>query len=254
MALAMKAALIVPRVTADRAANLITIERMAGDATDAGAELILLPEAVLTGLVNNDDPSHDLSLGETIPGPATGELGELCRRHGVWLGLGMLELEGNRLYDSAILLGADGSIALKYRRNQSQWHGREADPAVYCQGSEIGLAQTPFGSLAFLLCGDLFDDGILRRLRGLGPDRLLFPFARCFADGKANQSRWDAEELPQYIARVKMVGTAALMVNYLADSSLTDDHSFGGAFAVSAQGEVIARYPLGTQGILFVDM
>ena len=251
---AMKAALIVPRVTTNLATNLITVERMATDAVSAGAKLILLPEAVLTGLVNNDDPSHDLPLGQTIPGPATYELGGFSRRYGVWLGFGMLEREDSRLYDSAVLLGPEGSIVLKYRRNQPQWHGKKADPTVYCQGSNIGVAQTPFGTLVFLLCGDLFDDGILSQFRSLRPDWLLFPFTRCFSDGTANQVRWDTEELPEYVARIKMAETPALMVNYLADSSLADDNSFGGAFAVSAQGEVIARYPLGVEGMLIVDI
>ena len=71
----MKAALLVPRVTADRAANLHRAEQMTVDAATSGAELVLLPEAVLTGLINNDDPAHDLPLGQSVPGPATERLG-----------------------------------------------------------------------------------------------------------------------------------------------------------------------------------
>ncbi|OGG43928.1 MAG: hypothetical protein A3F84_18900 [Candidatus Handelsmanbacteria bacterium RIFCSPLOWO2_12_FULL_64_10] len=250
----MKTALVVPRVTVDVAENLATIERMATDAISSGAKFVLLPEAVLTGLVNNDDPSHDLRLGQTIPGPATDRLGAFCRRHRAWLGFGMLEREDGRLYDSAVLLGPDGSISLKYRRNQPQWHGRKADPSVYCQGVDIGIVRTPLGTLGFLLCGDLFDDGIVSRFVDLRADWLLFPFARCFSDGTADQVRWDTEELPEYVERIRMVRTPALMVNYLADSSLQDDNSFGGAFLVSAQGEVVARYPLGVEGTLMVDL
>lgn len=250
----MKAALIVPRVVTDVAANLATAKRLAVGAVSAGARLILLPEAVLTGLVNNDDPSHDLPLGQSIPGPATDELGQFAHRHQIWVGLGMLERERNRLYDSAALLGPDGSVVLKYRRNQPQWHGKRAAPEVYCQGSDIGVVDTPFGVLAFLLCGDLFDDGIVARFRSLRPDWLLFPFARCVADGTADQGRWDTEELPEYVARVKRVGAPALMVNYLADRSLGDGGSFGGAFVVSGQGEVVAHHPLGVEGVLIVDL
>ena len=250
----MKAALIVPNITADPVVNIATVERMAADATHSGAELILLPEAVLTGLVNNDDPSHDLPLGQSIPGPVTDRLGTFCRQHGVWLGLGMLERERNRLYDSAVLFGPDGSIALKYRRNQLQWHGRNADTSIYCQGVDMGVVQTPMGSLGFLLCGDLFDDSIVSRFQDLRADWLLFPFARCFSDRTSNQSRWDTEELPQYAERIMMIQTPALMVNYLADSSLLDDDSFGGAFVISAEGKVLASHPLGTEGTLIIDL
>ena len=250
----MKAALLVPRVTADPAVNLARIERMAADAVLSGARLILLPEGVLTGLANNDDPIHDLPLGQPIPGPATDRLGAFTRRHGVWLGFGLLEREDDTLYDSAALLGPDGSIVLTYRRNQPQWHGKDADPTVYRQGSDIGVAQTPFGRVGFLLCGDIFDDGIVSRFRALRPDWLLLPFARCFPDGTADQVRWDTEELPQYAQRVKLARTPALMVNYIGDSSLSDDDSFGGAFFISAEGEVRARLPLGVEDSLIVEL
>ena len=175
-------------------------------------------------------------------------------QRGVWLGLGMLEREGEKLYDSAVLLRPDGSIGLRYRRNQPQWHGKDADPEIYRQGSDVASVRTPFGVAAFLLCGDLFDDAIVGRFRGLGADLMLFPFARCFSDGTVDQARWDREELPAYAERVRMAGTPALMVNYLADGSLQGDNSFGGGFVVSAEGEVLARHPLGEEGVLVVDI
>ncbi len=250
----MKAALVVPRLTADIEGNLATLERMAADAAASGAGLVLLPEAVLTGLINTDDPAHDLPLGQTIPGPATEQLGMLCARHGIWLGFGMLEREESRLYDSAVLLRPDGAVALHYRRNQPQWHGKKANPAIYCQGDDLSMVRTPFGKVAFLICGDLFDDAIVSRFQNLGADWMLFPFARCFPDGTANQTRWDREELPTYAHQVRMAQTPAFMVNYLADDSLPDDHSFGGAFVISAGGEVLASLPLGEEGVLIVDI
>lgn len=250
----MKAALLVPRVTANAAANLDSIERMVADAARSGAELVLLPEGVLTGLINNDDPVHDLPLGQPIPGPATERLAASARLHGLWLGFGLLEIEGDCLYDSAVLLAPDGSVALTYRRNQPQWHGIAADPAIYKEGARIGMAQTPFGRAGFLICGDLFDDGIVSRFRALQPDWLLFPFARCFPDGSADQTLWDTAELPQYAHRVRFVGRPALMVNYIGDPGLEECPSFGGAFGISAEGEVKASLPLAVEGVLIVKL
>jgi len=39
--------------------------------------------------------------------------------------------------DPAALIAPAGSIALRYRRNQPQWHGMAADSAVYRQGTSI---------------------------------------------------------------------------------------------------------------------
>ena len=83
---------------------------------------------------------------------------------------------------------------------------------------------------------------------------MLFPFARCFSDGTADQTRWDEEELPEYTQRIRMTGTPAFMANYLSDGVLPDGNSFGGAFVVSADGKVLASHPLGEAGILTVEM
>ena len=250
----MKAALLVPRVTADPAANLDRVEQMTADAAGSGAGLVLLPEAVLTGLINNDDPAHDLPLGQAIPGPATERLGAVARLHSLWVGLGLFERDGDCLYDSAVLIAPDGSIALRYRRNQPQWHDAAADPAIYRQGASVEVVRTPIGTFGFLICGDLFDDALVARFRALRPDLLLFPFARCFPDGSADQARWDTEEMPEYTRQVVSAGAPALMTNYIGDPGLEECPSFGGAFAVSADGEVIASLPLGVEGALLVDL
>jgi predicted amidohydrolase len=250
----VKTAMLVPRIGSDLNANLDRIEQMMADAAGRGSSLVLLPEAVLTGLINNDDPAHDLPLGQPIPGPGTERLAASARQHKLWIGLGLLERDGDCLYDSAVLIAPDGSAALRYRRNQPQWHGRMADPTIYRQGTSIDAAHTPFGAVGFLICGDLFDDDMVSRFRALHPDLLLFPFARCFPGGRADQTRWDTEELPDYVSRVVLAGAPALMVNYIGDLGLEDSPCFGGAFAVSADGEVLAALPLGVEGMLIVDL
>ena len=95
---------------------------------------------------------------------------------------------------------------------------------------------------------------MVSRFRALHPDLLLFPFARCFPGGRADQTRWDTEELPDYVSRVVLSGAPALMVNYIGDLGLEDSPCFGGAFAVSADGEVLAALPLGVEGMLIIDL
>jgi N-carbamoylputrescine amidase len=248
------AALIVNPIGPDRQKNLVQILELANQAVSYGAQLILFPEAALTGLINNDQPSHDLQLGVSIPGPEIIELANFCQINDSWIGIGLLEREGMCLYDTAILLNDKGQIVLHYRRIQTQWHSPLANSNVYCRGSILDKTPTPFGSMAFLICGDLFDDRILSQLKAIRPDLLLFPFARCFDNGTIDQDRWNRDEFPEYLKRVRLADTPALMVNYLADTLLDDGNTFGGAFAVSHTGKVIAQYPLGKPGILMVDL
>ena len=249
----MKAALVVNRVLPDIDANLVTILSMAHEAADAGADLVLLPEAALTGLINNDDPSHDLRLGRTIPGPVTDVLGKLTSEKRIWLAIGILERESGKLYDSAVLLTPDGEIGLKYRRITPQWHGITADPSVYRQGTELSKLETSLGTFSFLICGDLFDDKLIQRARDLCPDYLLFPFARGFDEECPCEGWWDREEKPMYVQRAKLIGCVTLMTNYLVDKNLLGG-GFGGAMVVSSDGTLVDSFPLGKAGMLLVDV
>jgi predicted amidohydrolase len=249
----MRAALIVHRVIRDVEANLGAILRGVYQASLAGADLVLFAEAALTGLINDDRPPSDLPLGVEVPGAVTEQLADAAARCGIWLGLGLLEREGTRLYDAALLIAPEGRIGLHYRRMQPQWHGPQADPSIYGQGSELPALHTPLGAFAFLICGDLFDDSIVHRFRALASDWLLYPLARCFSDGVIDQQRWEEEELPDYVERVQRTGTTALMVNYLAGPDLLGG-AFGGAWVVHPDGKVLASLPLGKEGMLVVDL
>ncbi len=248
----MRVALAVNPISPDVRANRRAILALAEEAAEAEADLLLFPEAALTGLRNDDDPAHDLPLGQPIPGPLTGELAALAREREMWIGLGLLERDGKKLYDTAVLLSAAGEIALKYRRIHPGWHGPHASPAVYGHGDTVPVTATPWGSVAFLICGDLFDDAILRRVRTLAPDLLLYPFARD-TYVRPPDAWWVQEELPAYIERVRQVGVTTLMVSYLA-RDLPDDTTFGSAAIVRGDGTCLAYHPPGRVGLLLADL
>jgi predicted amidohydrolase len=121
----MKVALAVNRVTADTDANLKMITNMANEAADNNADLVVFAEAALTGLINDDDPSHDLPLGQPIPWPVTDVLLELARERRVWLAIGMLEREGFALTTEGIHMNSRGGtiIADQIESFLSKAHG-----------------------------------------------------------------------------------------------------------------------------------
>ncbi len=251
----MRVGLAVLSVGADPTANLRGLVDLAHQAADAHVDLVLFPEAAITGLINDDDPRHDLALGQPVPGPATEAVGEVARARGLWVGFGLLERAGDGLYDSAVLIDDRGELQLTYRRVNPQWHGPAAAGGTYRQGTEVPSAETPWGRFVVLLCGDLFDDGVVAQARERAPDIVWLPFARCFADGVVDQVRWDRSEMPAYTERVRRLGATTLMVNYLADgATLPDGGSFGGAFVVSPDGTILAQKPLGEPGLLQTEL
>lgn len=252
----MKAALAVPMQSLGWTVEetIAQIEATVPAAAQNGAQLVLFPELAATPGDNNDNPEHDLPLGQPIPGEVTDRLRGMARAHGLYIGIGMLEREHDSLYDAAVLLGPAGEIALKYRRMQPQWHGRHADPDVYREGREMVTASTQIGRCCFALCGDLFEVEIARRIRENSPDYVLWLVARNFSDGSFSQERWDRDEEPEYVAAGASTGAITLMVNRLVAPTSSDYPSFGGALVISPRGEVTARLPLATPGTLYVDV
>jgi predicted amidohydrolase len=251
----MKIALAVNFVTNDRDANIAEITRMVREAAGSGARLVIFGETAVTGMINNDDPDHDLPTGDTIPGPTIELLSSLAKDHRTWLAIGLLERQDSRLYDSAVLLSPTGEIALQYRRIDPRWHGRKADPTVYCQGMELSKAETENGSFGFLICGDLWDDRLRQRVRDLKPDYLLHLFARSFDDASYDQSRWEKEEVPEYGRRVREIGIPTFAVSYLSAADVSEEAAAaGGAMVFSAKGVLQCQHPIRTSGMLCFEI
>jgi beta-ureidopropionase len=72
--------------------------------------MVVFCEAAVTGFAARNDPAADLALGEPVPGPATGALGQVARRLGLWVAFGLFERAGGALYDSAVLLDRQGEL------------------------------------------------------------------------------------------------------------------------------------------------
>jgi predicted amidohydrolase len=94
----------------DRAHNLATVRAKLRTAAGRGAKLVVFPECALPGycFTSRDEA---LAAAEPLPGPATAALADDCRALGVWAVVGLLERDGDKLYNAAALVGPGGSAA-----------------------------------------------------------------------------------------------------------------------------------------------
>ena len=104
--------------------------READDALAAGppSDLVLLPEAALTGYVS---PSGDFDLrgfAEPLGGALCGGLAELARRHRVHLGGPLIERDGARHHNALLLFDPEGRLVLHYRKRHPWYPETWADP------------------------------------------------------------------------------------------------------------------------------
>lgn len=100
----------------DVAANLAVLDEAAGRAAATGAGLLIAPELFLTGYAIGDDVPK---LAEPADGPSARAVAALAVRHGLAIVYGYPERDTERhgvLYNSARLVGADGTFLANYRK------------------------------------------------------------------------------------------------------------------------------------------
>ena len=82
--------------------------------TENGATLSIFPECALTGYCFND-LAEARQFAESIPGPSTDRLTQVCAEMKAHMVVGMLELDGTDVYNAAVLIGPDGVVS-NYRK------------------------------------------------------------------------------------------------------------------------------------------
>ncbi|MEK7281960.1 MAG: carbon-nitrogen hydrolase family protein, partial [Chloroflexota bacterium] len=90
---------------------------------------------------------------QKIPGAYTAGLGEVARKHGVYLVAGMLEahpLVAGTLYNSAVLIAPDGKLVGVYRK----CHIPSEEKHYFYAGTEVGIYQTELGVVGVMVCAD----------------------------------------------------------------------------------------------------
>lgn len=95
-------------------ANRARIGQQLGNAAAAGARLVIFPEAAVTGYAF-DSLAEALPHCESIPGPTTEALTPICRERNIHAVIGLLERDGERLFNACVLVGPKGFIA-SYRK------------------------------------------------------------------------------------------------------------------------------------------
>src|SRR4051812_17424963 len=93
-------------------ANLGRAVEAIGEAAARGCRLVVLPECLDLGWT---DPSAR-DLARPIPGPHAERLARAARQHRIAVAAGLVERSGDRLYNAAVLLDAEGHLLLHHRK------------------------------------------------------------------------------------------------------------------------------------------
>jgi nitrilase len=161
--------------TLERAARLVA------EATAAGAQLVVFPEAFVSGYPKGADFGARVgsrtpegrewfrryhASAIDVPGPATERLGEIARERGVFLVIGVIERAGGTLYCTALFIGPDGTLVGKHRKLMPT--SMERLIWGFGDGSTLPVIDTPLGRIGAVICWENYMPQLRLAMYGRG--------------------------------------------------------------------------------------
>jgi predicted amidohydrolase len=134
----------------DVVANVAHSINLIAKAASQGAELVVLPELSNSGYVFQSR-AEAFELAEPIPsGPTTAAWAAATAEHGLYLVAGICERDGDKLYNSAVVIGPEGYIGTF--RKVHLWNAEN----LYFEPGNLGFPvfHTPIGRIGVAICYD----------------------------------------------------------------------------------------------------
>src|SRR5262245_8106675 len=120
-------------------ANRARADEMITRSAAEGAAIVLLPECLDCGWMHPSARTH----AGTIPdGPTCRFLCDAAKRHRIYVCSGLVERDGEAIFNSAVLVDPQGKILLHHRKLNEIVPGH----STYAQGDRLGVAHTPLGT------------------------------------------------------------------------------------------------------------
>ncbi|HEV2921048.1 MAG TPA: carbon-nitrogen hydrolase family protein [Actinomycetota bacterium] len=155
----------------DLPANVDRLAELVGKHAD-GAELVVAPELVTSGYDLDVLARRGRELAEPLDGPTAARVSELAAEVGATLVFGMLERDGDALYDTAVVAAPDGQL-VPYRKS----HLYPTESALFAAGTELVVAPTPAGRLGMMICFEHAFPDVATALALRGAQVLVIPSA-----------------------------------------------------------------------------
>ncbi|MGY4920663.1 nitrilase family protein [Streptomyces sp. 900116325] len=151
--------------------NATAVEQRLNAAGESGANLVVLPELATTGYVF-ETREEAFAHSETIPdGPSLQMFERIAAQHSMYVVGCIVERDGERLYDTAVLVGPDGYIG-RYRKT----HLWNTEKLWFTPGDEgFKVFDTRIGRIGLLVCWDIWFPETARIVSQMGADIICIP-------------------------------------------------------------------------------
>ncbi|MFE7243131.1 nitrilase family protein [Streptomyces sp. NPDC057580] len=155
----------------DPVANIETSSRLIREAAAAAARLVVLPEAASAGYVFTDRADARRNAEPVPDGPVCSAWAALAAELDLWIVAGITELAGEKVFNSAVLIGPDGHVGTFRKAHlwnfEKELYDRQEDG--------FPVFETPLGNIGIGICYDAWFPETFRSAALGGADLLVLP-------------------------------------------------------------------------------
>ena len=234
--------------------NLERAWTMIRDAADKSAQIVVLPECLDVGWTH---PSARAK-ATPVPGPTSDVLCASARQAGIHVAAGLTERDGERIYNTALLIGPDGDILLTHRKINILDIAQD----LYSIGDRLGVAHTDLGTIGLNICADNFANSIhLGHAQARMGAQLLISPSACAVPADHDNARdpYGDDWKPPYakLARTYAMPVVGVSnVGWMTGGPWEGWKCIGCSLAVGSDGAIAAEGPYGVdaESMIIVDL
>jgi 5-aminopentanamidase len=221
-------------------ANLELILRHLKNAVSEGAQLIVFPECSLSGYCF-ESRQEAIPYAETVPGPATSAVVAACSTLNVHAVFGLLEQDGNSLYNAAVLAGPGGLVG-KYRKIHLP--GLGVDKFVQSGNLGFPVCETPVARIGLNICYDGCFPESSRVMALRGADIVVLP------------TNWPtgAEEFAEYLVNARSLENHIFSVAVNRAGEERGFRFIGRSRIVDVTGRTLAQASADREEIIYAEI
>lgn len=251
----VKIAAIQMQMSDDKSANVAKAESMVRHAAASGAQIILLPELFEGYYFCKDMDEKYFSWAQPREDhPMIGRFSALAKELNVVLPISYFERDGERYFNSLVMIDADGTVMENYRKTHIP-DGPGYEEKFYFEPGDSGFKvwNTRYGNVGVGICWDQWFCETARALTLMGAEIIFYPTAI----GSEPEIKLDSKEHWQ---RVQMGHAATNTVPVVVANRYGEESApscslnfYGSSFITDYTGAKIAEASRDKEEILYAE-
>ncbi len=227
-------------------ANINTAKAYVAKAAKQGANIALLPECMDFGWTD----SSAIGLAEPLYGNVHRALNDMAVENNIYIVAGIVEREGERLYNTALLISPKGELLGKHRKISLVCG---VEDIVYSKGDKLELFKTEFGNIALTICADNLMPSICfaESLAIMGAKLFLSPCSWAVPPDKLGKP-YGQEWIEPYTYLTKKYNVSILGLSNVGEVKTgpwKNWQCIGNSIAMGAGGKKLAVLPYGDEAM-----